>query len=799
MWALFKRELNGFFNSLIAYVVISVFLIIVGLFVWIFPGDYNIPDSGYANLDGFFILAPFVFLFLIPAITMRFYADELRSGTYEMLITKPITDLQIVLAKYFAGVALVFVSLLPTLLFFFSLQLYAVPPGIDSGGVWGSYLGLFFLGMVFVAVGIFSSAITDNQIVAFIVGLLLSGFLFIGFEMIHSATLFGRLDLFVRNLGLQAHYSSMGRGVVDSRDILYFLGVIVMFLALAKQAAGYRQYRRLQILPSLSVLLFVIIVNVAGSQWFTRLDLTGDKRYTLTDATRNMLQELDDIVFFRVYLDGELPAEFRRLRNDTRELLDEFSAWSEYIDYEFISPSQAAGHEGQQLQEYYRRLTEKGLGPAQVQMRAGDGTSQRVIFPGAIVSYKGKEIPLQLLKENLGVSLIQALHNASLALEYNLASATMRLTTEEKQRIAFLSGHGELEAPQVSSARRVLETFYTVDRLVIGDNFEKMSKYRTLISAKPQMPFSEEEKFLLDQFLMQGGSMLWLVDPVFADMDSLMTADETFGMAMDLNLNDFFFRYGLRLNPVLLQDLNAAPIPVSTGFVAGRPQINLMPWYFYPVLTPLSDHAVVNNLNAIRTEFISSLDTVEAPGINKSILLQTSPRTRIMPVPVRISLDMLEQPVPEELYSEPQQNVAVLLEGSFQSLYRNRIAPDVSLPEGFQRRNQGLPAAMIVMADGDLIRNQFDSDGRPLPLGYDRYTGQTFGNEDLILNAVNYLTEDSGIISARVKDVRLRLLDRQRMNDDRLTLQLLNTLLPVSFVMVFGVLRHLWRKRKHRA
>jgi ABC-2 type transport system permease protein len=798
MWALFNRELNGFFNSLIAYVVIAVFLIIVGLFVWVFPGEFNIPDSGYANLDGFFVLAPFVFLFLIPAITMRFYADELRSGTYEMLITKPITDLQIVLAKYFAGVALVFVSLLPTLLFFFSLQLYAAPPGVDSGGVWGSYLGLFFLGMVFVAVGVFSSALTENQIVAFIIGLLLSGFLFIGFEMMHSAKLFGSFDLFIRSLGLQAHYASMGRGVIDSRDILYFFGVIVLFLALAKQAAGYRQYRRLQILPSISVLLFVIIVNVAGSQWFTRVDLTGDKRYTLTDATRNMLKELDDIVFFRVYLDGDLPAEFRRLRNDTREMLDEFSAWSEYIEYEFISPSQAAGDEGQQLQEYYRRLTEKGLDPAQVQMRAGDGTSQRVVFPGTIISHKGKEIPLQLLKENLGVSLVQALHNASLALEYNLASAIMRLTTEEKQRIAFLSGHGELEAPHVSSARRALETFYTVDRLVIGDNFENISKYRTLISAKPQMPFSEEEKFLLDQFLMQGGSMLWLVDPLFADMDSLVTADETFGIAMDINLDDYFFRYGVRLNPVLLQDLNAAPIPVSTGFVAGRPQINLLPWYFYPVLTPLSDHAVVNNLNVIRTEFISSIDTVEASGVKKSVLLQTSPRTRIMPVPARISLDILEQPVPEELYSGPRQNVAVLLEGSFQSLYRNRIAPDVSLPEGFERRNQGLPAAMIVMSDGDLIRNQFDSDGRPLPLGYDRYTGQTFGNEDLMLNSVNYLTDDSGIISARVKDVRLRLLDRQRINDDRLTLQLMNTLLPVLLVMVFGVLRLLWRKRKHR-
>ncbi len=798
MWALFKRELSGFFSSLIAYVVMVVFLGIVGLFLWIFPGAYNIADSGYANLDGLFVLAPYVFLFMVPAITMRFYADELRSGTYEMLITKPVTDLQIAFAKYLAGAALVALSLIPTLVFFLSVSLYAAPPGVDAGGIWGSYIGLLFLGMVFVSVGLFASALTENQIVAFIIALFLSGFLFIGFELIHSLEILTQHNLFVRNLGLQAHYASLGRGVIDSRDILYFLGVITFFVTLAMKAAGYRQSGRLPLLSLMSVLLVVIVVNIIGAQWFTRIDLTGDKRYTLTRATRNMLQGLDDIVYFRVYLDGDLPAEFRKLRNDTRELLDEFSAWSDHIQYEFISPSRAAGDDGRQLQQYYRRLAEKGLEPAQVQTRTGDGASQRVIFPGAIVSYKGKEVALQLLTENLTLSMTETIHSASLALEYNLASVIARLTTKEQQRIAFLEGHGELQPPQLASIKRSLDDYYKVDRVDMGNGLEKLIPYRMLIVAKPRKPFSEHAKYMLDQYLMHGGSILWLVDPVFAEMDSLMVADETFGVAMDLNLDDYFFRYGVRLNPVLVKDINAAAIPVTTGFVAGRPQINLLPWNFFPVLVPLSDHAIVNRLNLIRTEFISSIDTVEAPGVNKEVLLQTSPSSRVLPVPVRISLDMLEQPLREALYRGPEQTVAVLLEGRFPSLYRNRIAPDIHLPQGFERKDESLLTAMIVVADGDLIRNQFDRDGNPLPLGYDRFTGQMFGNKDFILNAVNYLMDDSGIISARAKDIRLRLLDHQRVSDDRLALQLMNTLLPVLLVMLFGVTRLMWRRRKYQ-
>ncbi len=797
MWALFRRELNGFFNSLIAYVVISVFLIINSLFLWVFPLGYNIAESGYANLDGFFALAPYVFLFLVPAITMRFFSDELRMGTLEMLITKPVSVLQIVATKYLAGIVLVAVSLLPTLIYYITVAFYAAPPGVDTGGIWGSYAGLLFLGMVFVAVGLFSSALTSNQIVAFIIALFVSGFLFIGFEMLYSLQVFGGAELFIRNLGLQAHYTSMGRGVIDSRDVLYFLGLIALFIALASLIANRMHLRKQALLWMLTVVIVVFAANLLGTRWFVRLDLTTDKRYTLTDATKRLLRDLEDIVYFRVYLDGELPPEFRKLRNDTREMLDEFSAWTDNVRYEFISPLQAAGGDQQNLSDYYRMLTDKGLEPAQVQMRTGDGASQRVIFPGALVSYKGKEIPLKLINDKLGVSLLEVLHGSSLALEYKLASGILQINKEEKERIAFLEGHGELEQRDVASITKELEAYYNVDRVKIGDDMQNILPYRTLISAKPQKAFTEEEKFILDQFLMHGGSMLWLVDPVFADMDSLLHADETLGMAWDINMNDFFFRYGVRMNPVLLKDLNAAPIPVTTGFVGGRPQINLLPWYFFPVITPRSENVIVNNLNLIRTEFVSSLDTVDAPGVEKTILLKTSAYTREMPVPVRISLDMLEKPVNEHLYTGPPKTVAVLLEGTFESLYRNRIAPDVQMPDGFERRDNSVPATMIIVADGDIIRNQFGSDGRPLPLGFDRYTGQQFGNDDFILNAVNYLTDDSGIISARAKNLRLRLLDRNMLNTDRVVVQLVNTILPVLLVMVFGTARLFWRKRKY--
>ncbi|MEE4177301.1 MAG: gliding motility-associated ABC transporter substrate-binding protein GldG [Bacteroides sp.] len=561
----------------------------------------------------------------------------------------------------------------------------------------------------------------------------------------------------------------------------------------SRTSPARRDVKRRNIQQLLLGLAIILAVNALGTVKFARCDLTSEKRYSLTEGTRNMLRQLDDLVFFRVYLEGDFPAGFKRLRNQTREMLDEFRAYSSNVQYEFINPTESPEREG-----LMDMLVQKGLQPTQLQVRETDASSQQVIFPGALVSYRGKEVPLQLLQDQVGKPAEDVLNNSGQALEYNLANTIRQLTTEKKQKIAFLEGHGEQENQYIADIATSLNDFYQVERLRLDDNLEEILEYRTLIIAKPRIAFSEDEKYLLDQYIMQGGSMLWLVDPVFASMDSLVPPDfESIGMAWPLNLEDMLFRYGVRMNTDLLMDLRAAPIPVTTGMIGDRPQISLMPWYFFPLLDPVGDHKIVKNLNLVRSEFISSLDTVTAEGVMKTILLKTSPYTRVVPTPARVALDLLQQQPNEQEYAAGPQPVAALLEGNFQSVFRNRIIPAITLPEGFQARDESVPTAMIVVTDGDLIRNQFGQGGQPLPLGYDRYSGETFANRDFIMNAVNYLADDSGILEARVKDVRLRMLDRTRVNRDKIFIQLINLLVPVLLLTVFGILRFLWRKRRY--
>lgn len=560
-----------------------------------------------------------------------------------------------------------------------------------------------------------------------------------------------------------------------------------------RKSPARRDVKRRNIQQLLLGLVIILAVNALGAVKFARFDLTSEKRYTLTEGTRNMLRDLDDLVFFRVYLEGDFPAGFKRLRNQTREMLDEFRAYSSNVQYEFINPSEAP--EPDALMDM---LVQKGLQPTQLQVRETDATSQQVIFPGALVSYRGKEVPLKLLQDQVGKPAEDVLNNSGQALEYNLANTIRQLATEKKQKIAFLEGHGEQENQYIADIATSLNDFYQVERLPLDNNLEEILQFKTLIAAKPQTAFSEEEKYLLDQYIMQGGSMLWMVDPVFASMDSLVPPNfESIGMPWPLNLDDMLFRYGVRLNTDLLMDLRAAPIPVTTGMVGDRPQISLMPWYFFPLLDPVGDHKIVKNLNLVRSEFISSLDTVTAEGVEKTILLKTSPYTRVVPTPARVALDLLQEQPNEQEYAAGPRNVAVLLEGSFQSVFRNRMMPAVRFPEGFQARDESVHTAMIVVTDGDLARNQFGQGGQPLPLGYDRFSGETFANRDFIMNAVNYLADDSGILEARVKDVRLRMLDRTRVNRSKVFIQLTNLLLPVLLLTVFGILRFLWRKRRY--
>jgi len=553
---------------------------------------------------------------------------------------------------------------------------------------------------------------------------------------------------------------------------------------------------RIENLKSLFIgLLLIIALNLLGSYYFVRFDLTSEKRFTLTPATRNLLYELDDYVHFKVYLEGDFPAGFKRLRNQTREMLDEFRAHSSFITYEFINPTIKGDRE--RTEENYTMLVNSGLQPTQLQVQTEDASSQQVIFPGAIASYQGKENSLSLLQDQMGMSSENVINISTMALEYNLASTIHKLTLERKPVVAFLEGNQELESIDMADIITRLQEFYDVGRVSLNGDVASLKGVNTLVVAQPLQEFKEQDKFVIDQFVMHGGSVLWLVDPVYASMDSLQVAPETLGMAWPLNLDDMLFRYGVRLNTDLIMDMQATPIPITTGYMGDSPQISMLPWFYFPLVTPASDHPVVKNLNAVRTEFISSIDTIAAEGVKKTVLLQTSPYSRLVQTPVNISFDILEKPADENLYNQGPQPMAVLLEGTFQSVFTNRRSPVDTVPPDFQRKDTSNTTAMIVVADGDLIRNQFDNRGQPLPLGYDRYLDETFGNADFILNAINYLNDDSGIMEARTREVRLRLLDKNRVNPQKLTIQLVNISLPVVFLFIFGFLRFFLRKRKY--
>lgn len=559
-------------------------------------------------------------------------------------------------------------------------------------------------------------------------------------------------------------------------------------------------------------IVIIILVNIIGSQrgLFHRFDLTSEKRHSLSPVTKEILGNIDDIVYFRVYLEGDFPAGFKRLRNATREMLDEFRAYNKLIQYDFIDPS--LSDDAQERNETYQLLAEKGLDPTDLSVNTKKGMEKQVIFPGALVTYKADELAVNLLNSQIGVSPEAVLNNSVTALEFRLAGAIRNLSNPVKPKIAFVRGHGELGNMETYDILNSLAGHYILDLVRIDGQLSSVTKrdsidadltrivnkYDALVIAKPDSAFSEKDKFIIDQFIMRGGRVLWLIDPVFASMDSLQGSESTMGIPLNLNLDDMLFDYGVRLNTNLVMDLNALPIPLRTGQVGNQPQIDFFPWYYFPLLTPAIQHPVVKNLNAIKTEFISSIDTVRVQGIRKTVLLSSSPYSRVVNTPVLITLSILQNEPDERLYNSPPQSIAVLLEGSFKSLFNNRIPPEIANSKEIGFLKESEPTAMIVVSDGDIIKNQLHySKGYPLPLGYDQYTGETFGNKDFIMNALDYLTDESGLIAVRSREITLRLLDGQKVSEKRLWWQVLNTVLPVLLVLIFGVVQHLYRKRKY--
>ena len=557
-------------------------------------------------------------------------------------------------------------------------------------------------------------------------------------------------------------------------------------------------------------LTIIIVVNIIASFVYTRFDLTSEKRYTLSDTSKEILRNLDDYVYFRVYLEGEFPAGFKKLRKETKEMLDEFRAYSKFVDYEFINPSES--NDAAERNETYKLLYQSGLNPTELAIKTNAGAQQLVIWPCALVSYQEKEKPLDLLDTGVGESSSQALNNSAQNLEYKLISAIKELSQERKSNIAFIEGHGELNENEVYDITRTLQKKYNVKRVTLDEQITALnsrtetkdssivinSNYDAIIIAKPTKPFSEKDKFIIDQYVMHGGKVLWLIDPVSATMDSLQTSESTIGNALDINLDDMFFKYGLRLNKNLLLDLNSAKIALRTGQMGGQAQIEYFNWYYFPLLNAASDNSIVKNINPLKADFVSSIDPVISDSdVQKIPLLKTSNYTNIAAAPAYITLGMLRQAPDQRMFSQKSQNVAYLLKGEFESLYSNRMTSEIVESKEIGFKTSSKPTSMIVVADGDLIRNQFHiPKGYPLPLGFDQYTQITYGNKDFIENAVSYLVDGEGLIEVRNRELKIRLLDANKINNDALIWQVVNVLLPSIVVILFGIVLAIIRKRR---
>lgn len=555
--------------------------------------------------------------------------------------------------------------------------------------------------------------------------------------------------------------------------------------------------KKRDILSLVLAVIILVLLNFVGSYVFHRFDLTSEKRYTLSDATKKLLGELNDVVYVKVYLEGEFPSGFKRLRDETREMLDEFRVYSnDNIEYEFINPNE--NPDKKQREEVYRQLFKKGLQPTNLEVKEESGISQQIIFPGAIVSHKGREMAWQLLKTNMGQSPEAQLNNSVQALEYEFASCIRNLSTAIRPQIGIIEGHGELDTLTLKDIRDALSEFYYVRQVKLNEQLKALDGIKAIIIAKPDTTFSEKDKFIIDQYVMKGGKVLWALDPLNTSMDSLRKLSRTVAIPQELKLDDQLFKYGVRLNPNIILDMQSSAIPVNKSFVGQQPRFELMPWVFSPLLLPKSSHPIVKNLDVIKVEYASTIDTIDVKGIQKTILLHTSKYSKTLNAPVRIDLRMVNMTPDENQFKDSYQPVAVLLEGEFESVYKNRVPPQIAADSAIAFKDKGVATKMIVISDGDIIRNEVQySANKAFPLGYDIYTKQTYGNKNFILNCMNYLCDDSGLISVRARELTLRLLDKKKMKNERLKWQVINTALPLLAILVFGIIYSLIRKRKY--
>lgn len=547
----------------------------------------------------------------------------------------------------------------------------------------------------------------------------------------------------------------------------------------------------------LITIAILLIANGISMKFFHRFDLTKDKRYTLSETSLNIIKQVKEPLSIKIYMQGELPAEFKRLQQETQQLLEEFQAYNKNIVFEFVNPLENEDSSMDNIKELYR----KGLTPVNITVDDKGKQSQAMVFPWAIAVYHNKEVNVPLLKNKMGATTTEKVIGSVQHLEYSIADAINKITLEKQKKIAVIKGNGELQDVLMAKfLLQIRESYhigpFTLDSVAKSpiQSLEALEKYDLAVIAKPTEAFSDAEKQVLDQYIIKGGKTLWLIDQVAVEMDSLYNlAGATLAYPRDLNLNDMFFKYGFRINPDIIKDEQGSPIKLATGEQGSATQYQDFNWKFAPLVYPESTHPIVKNLGGIKFDFANPIDTLKN-GIKKTVLLKSSQYSKKIGTPVEVNLDIVaEETSPNHYIKTGNIPMGVLLEGPFHSVFENRVLP-------FEQSNfkeKGKASKMIVISDGDLIKNQLDKNLQPVELGFDQRSGNLYDNKDFILNCVNYLLDDTGLINIRSKDLDLPLLDKEKVYENYTQTQIITIGLPILILILFGLLFSFIRKRKY--
>ena len=796
MKALVLRELKSVFCSPAGVFFALAFFLVSGFMLWFFSGSYNIIDGGYADMSRFFNIAPILLIILIPALTMRLYSEERRNKTIDILMSRPVHPLGIYFSKFSATFLFVLVTLLCTGIYIYFIYQLANPIGnIDIGSIVASYFSLLLLAAVFICIGLFGSAVTRNQIVALVISIFICLFVFYGFDLLSGLFVSGKEKTVIVSLGLSYHYELMRRSVIQVSDILSIFNLLVIFVLLF--VLVYKIQKRI-------VYIFIVLISILNIIFFFipnyRFDFSADQRYTLSDYSINLLENLDKDQTFtiNIYLTGDLNYGFQRLRNETDNILNDFDRYANnifLINYIYPYRENGASNDIQQ------NMADRGMSGIMLNETDREGKlSKKIIYPYASITNSKDTLIVPLLKNIAGNTAEENLNISIESLEYEFIDAIRLLNQAEPKSIAFIEGHGELSRTSVYDAEELLSKYYSINRGEIGNDINILNDFDAVVVAGPLSKFSNTEKYILDQYIMRGGKVLWLIDGAFYSHEELARSGYSASMKNDLNLDDMLFSYGVRINPDLIQDMQC----VSTFLVSNDSQSTaLVPSYFQPLLMPSLDFSVTKNIRDVKAGFASSIDIVNnSPNVKKNILLTTSGKTHLVKVPEPINFDVSDIQSQPDYFSQSYVPVAVSLAGEFNSVFVNRLIPDSINAGTYKTIEKSQSTRMIVVSSSDIITNELQGQGKDtqvLPMGYDRASKQLFGNREFIVNAINWLTDDEGLMQLRTKQQQMYLLNKSVAYENRDKYAILSILIPITMMSLIMGIFFLYRKKKYEA